>query len=181
MLINLSNKPKWYFTVNPAGSAPALQYGDNTIGDSAEIVQYLDATYPSPSLKPKGNTEAEQATGNIFNLFYAWVKDFKDPSASEAAKLAEANFTAELLKIDSLLGGSDGPLICGKSWSVADCSLVPRLYHISTVAEHFMEYSKHKEMPNLAKYMNHVFSTEEFKATDYPKQWILAGFAKYFN
>lgn len=177
VLINLANKPKWYFTVNPAGSAPALQYGDNAIGDSAEIVQYLDATYPSPSLKPDGNTEAEKVTGNIFNLFSAWAKTVKDPNAGQA----EATFTAELTKIDSFLGGSEGPLLCGKTWSVADCSLVPRLYHISTVAEHFMGYTKHKKMPNLMKYMEYTFGTEEFKATDYAKEWILSGWAKYFK
>ena len=28
ILIDLSNKPKWYFSVNSAGTAPALQFGD---------------------------------------------------------------------------------------------------------------------------------------------------------
>lgn len=137
---------------------------------------YLDATYPTPSLQPQGNKEAEEITGNIFSLFSAYGKHFKEPSATEA----EVNFTAELHKIDSYLGTGQGPFLCGASWSVADCSLVPRLYHISTVAEHFMNYNKHKDMPNLVKYMQYAFSTEEFKATDYPREWILTGWAKYF-
>ena len=28
VLIDLHNKPKWYFIVNPAGTAPALEFGD---------------------------------------------------------------------------------------------------------------------------------------------------------
>lgn len=177
ILIDLSNKPKWFFEVNPAGTAPALQYGDKIIADSYEIVQYMDATYPSPSLKPEGNEEAEKLTGNIFNLFSAWAKCHKGP---EAAK-AEADFTAELQKIDDYLGKGSGPFLCGGGWSVADCNLVPRLYHISTVAQHYLNYTKMKEMANVSKYMDYTFSTPEFKATDYPREWVLTGWAKYFQ
>jgi len=177
ILIDLGNKPKWFLTLNPAGTAPTLQFGDQVIADSREIVLHLDATHPEPSLQPPGNKEAEEVTGNIFNVFSAYAKHFKEPGAKEA----EANFTAELQKIDKFLEQGKGPFLCGASWSVADCSLVPRLYHISTVAEHYMDYTKHKDMPHLMKYMQHTFATEEFKQTDYPPEWILVGWAKYFK
>ncbi len=136
----------------------------------------MDATYPEPSLKPEGNTEAEKVTGNIFNLFSAYAKKNKEPTATEA----EEEFTADLQKIDDFLAKSPGPLLCGPNWSVADCNLAPRLYHITTVADHFLHYTKYKSMKHLVKYMDYVFNTEEFKATDYPKEWILKGWAKYF-
>lgn len=140
-------------------------------------MQYLDATYPDPSLKPDGNAEAETVTGNIFNLFSAWAKHFQESGAGDA----KATFTAELHKIDDFLGKGKGPFLCGAGWSVADCSLVPRLYHISTVAKHFMNYEGLQEMANLKKYMEYTFSTKEFKDTDYPREWILTGWAKYFQ
>ena len=177
ILIDLTNKPDWFTEVNPAKTAPALQFGDRTITESAEMVEYLDSTYPSPSLKPNGSDEATEVTGNVFNLFSAWAKHYKESGAAQA----EATFTAELQKIDNFLQKQGGPFLCGPSWSVADCSLVPRLYHITTVAEHYLNYSKHKSMTNLSKYMEHTFSTPEFKATDYPREWVLLGWAKYFN
>ena len=176
ILVNLYDKPKWYLKVNQAGSVPTLEFGDRTITDSYEIVQYLDATYPNPPLKPEGNEEAEKVTGNIFNLFGAWAKHSKDPASAEAEKA----FTAELQKINDFMGERPGPFLCGSGWSVADCALVPRLYHISAVAEHFLHYTKHKDMPHLQNYMQHTFNTDEFKATDYPSEWILTGWAKYF-
>lgn len=177
ILIDLKNKPNWYLKVNPVGTAPTLQYGDKAITDSYEIVQYMDNTYPEPSLKPEGNAEAEEVTGSIFNVFSAWAKHCKEPGAQEA----EDKFTAELQKIDEFMGSKDGPLLCGKNWSVADCTLVPRLYHITTVAEHYLNYNKHKSMKNLQAYINYAFSTPEFKATDYKPEWILEGWAKYFE
>lgn len=177
VLIDLRNKPKWYSAVNPAGTVPALSFGDRTITESADMVEYLDTTYPSPSLKQQGNQEAEEVIKNVSGLFSAWVKHHKEPGADKA----EADFTAELHKIDSFLAKSDGPMLCGTEWSVADCTMVPRLYHITAVASHFMGYSKHKVMPNLTKYMQYAFSSEEFEATNYPQEWILSGWAKYFT
>ncbi|XP_064397323.1 uncharacterized protein LOC135344129 [Halichondria panicea] len=174
-LIELSKKPQWFLALTPGGSVPVLQYGDTVNGDSYEIVQYLDATYPEPSLKPPGNEEAEKATGDIFNKFSAWAKHFKDPNAQEAKDA----FVAEMKKVDDFVSKS-GPLLCGSPWSVADCALVPRLYHMQTVADHFMGY-KIDQFNNVKRYMDYSFATEEFKQTDYPREWILTGWAKYFK
>jgi glutathione S-transferase len=177
VLIDLSNKPKWYSTVNPAGTVPTLEFGDRKITDSADILEYVDATYPSPSLKPDGNQEAEEVIKNVFGIFVAWVKQHDDPTAAEA----EAKLTADLEKIDNFLGKYDGPLLCGKQWSMADCTFAPRIYHITTVASHYLGYTKYKDMPNLNRYMEYVYSSEEFKATDYPAEYIPTGWAKYFK
>lgn len=177
ILIDLGNKPKWYFAVNPAGTAPSLQFGDRVITDSYDIVQYLDSTYPTPSLKPPGDKEAEEVTGNVFNVFSAWAKN-KDKSKEVEF---EATFNAELKKIDDFLSQSKGPLLCGESWSVADCALVPRLYHIRTVAHYYKNYTKLNEFSHLVKYMEYAFATPEFKATDYPTEWVIAGWAKHFQ
>ena len=169
--------------IPPKNSSPPLPYKIHThtyaqvIGDSYEIVQYLDRTYPSPSLKPPGNDEAEKVTGNVFNVFSAWAKN---QDKSKDAEL-EANFTAELKKIDEFLSQSKGPLLCGEAWSVADCALVPRLYHIRNVAHYYKNYTKFSDFANLGKYMEHAFGTPEFKATDYPMEWVIAGWAKYFQ
>lgn len=179
IIIDLSNKPQWFLDLFPTTkSTPAIQYGnDGLIGDSYEIVQHLDKAYPSPSLKPPGNENAEAVTGNIFNVFSAWAKHNKEANKDEL----EAAFTAELKKIDDFLSKSDGPLLCGSAWSVADCALVPRLYHMETVANHFLHYNKMDTFKHVKQYMDHTFSTEEFKATNYPREWILTGWAKYFQ
>lgn len=177
ILIDLGNKPKWYFEVNPAGTAPALQFGDRVIGDSYEVVQYLDKTYPSPSLKPEGNEAAEKTTANVFNIFSAWAKN----QDKEKDAQLEADFTAELKKIDDFMSKSKGPLLCGEAWSVADCALVPRLYHIQTVAHYYKNYLKFNDFQHLKRYMEYAFATPEFKATDYPVEWVIAGWAKYFQ
>lgn len=178
ILIDLQNKPQWFIDIFPATkSTPSIRYGDVLIGDSYDIVQHLDKTHPSPSLKPPGNDEAEKATGNIFNAFGAWAKGNK----LENVKELEAAFVAELKKIDHFLSESSGPFLCGESWSVADCALVPRLYHIDTVAKHFLHFNQMDSFRHIKQYMEHTFSSKEFKETDYPQEWILTGWSKYFK
>ena len=64
---------------------------------------------------------------------------------------------------------------------MADCCLVPRLYHITSIAPHYMNYNQFDQFPNLSRYMETVFNSEVFKATEYPRDWPIAGWAKYFK
>ncbi|XP_003386053.1 PREDICTED: glutathione S-transferase DHAR1, mitochondrial-like [Amphimedon queenslandica] len=175
VLIDLSNKPEWYKKLNPAGSVPALQYDDEIITDSYKILEYLDETYPEPPLNPPNNKEAEEATGQIFGAFSAWIKNTDDSKDSE---LKEA-FEAELEKINNYMGRHSWSMLCSDSWSFADCVLAPRLYHIQTVAEDFKGYTRLNEYYNLKQYMDTVFLSEEFVSTCYPREYILKGWAKY--
>ena len=74
------------------------------IGDSYEIVRYLEDTYPSPPLDIPGNAEAEQATGQVFSIFSAWAKNKEE--GQEAG--LEVKFTQELEKIEQFLSKSSG-------------------------------------------------------------------------
>ena len=177
ILIDLHNKPKWFWDVNPAGSVPVLDVGDRVIGDSYEIVRFLDKTYPVPPLDVTGNEEAEQVTGDVFNVFSAWAKN---TDSSKNAEL-EANVTAELEKIDEFLGKSSGAFLCGDMWSIADCALLPRLHHITTIAKHYLKYDKFENMTYLSAYMSQAFATDVWKATNYPPEYILTVWAKFFE
>lgn len=63
VLVDLQNKPEWFTKLNPSGSTPALEFGERVIGDSYDILKYLDETYSDPPLEPPNNKEAEEATG----------------------------------------------------------------------------------------------------------------------
>lgn len=111
----------------------------------------------------------------MFSTFGAWIKNKEESNNAEL----EVAFTAELQKINDYLGRHSWIFLCSDQWSIADCTFVPQLYHIKTVAEHYLGYTKHQEMPNLVRYMEAVFSTEEFEATSYPQEYIIQGWAKF--
>lgn len=108
---------------------PVLRTADGKIiTNSVEIVEYVDESYREPSLKPEGWKAALDATDNVFNEFSKYAKNFKNAAANKEE--LEQAFTQELRKIDSFISQGPGPLLCGATWSVPDCYLLPRLYHI---------------------------------------------------
>ena len=112
-------------------------------------------------------------------MFLKWIKH-EDESKQEEELQQE--FTTELQKINDYMGKHSWQFLCSDQWSLADCTLVPRLYIFKTVAEHFKSYDKFEQLPNLKQYMDFTFDTDEFKATDYPKEYIIQGWGtKYFN
>ena len=114
-------------------------------------------------------------SGSIFTLFSNWVK-IKDESTEKDRR---EKFTEGLRKMDTFLSKTTSAFLCSDQWSIADCVLVPRLYHIFVVATNKMDYHEFDKMPNLKGYMEHAFSSDIFKATDYPIEYILHGWAKY--
>ena len=108
-------------------------------------------------------------------MFSNWVK-IKDEATEKERR---DKLTEELRKIDTYLSQHAWAFLCSDQWSIADCVLVPRLYHIFVIATNKMDYTEFDTMPNLKAYMEHAFSSEVFKATDYPIDYILKGWAKY--
>ena len=177
IFIDLKNKPDYFLTINPSGTVPVLQAGDTVIADSAAIVDFVDETFPEPSLKPEGWKEAVDVSGNIFNTFSAFAKN-KDASQTEELKRV---FIEEVKKINDYLSKRKGPLFFEQQWTVADCMLAPRLYHIKAVSEHYLKFDPFSDAGALTTYMEYVFSSKVFKATGYPVEFIYGGWAKYFN
>lgn len=108
-------------------------------------------------------------------MFAAWIKN---QDSSKDDELRDA-FTAELVKINEYLGKHSWSLLCSDQWSLADCALVPRLYHIQIVTEDFKGYNPFKDYYNLQKYAEFTFNTEVFKATDYPREYVIHGWEKH--
>ena len=48
--INLVTKPDWYFSRNPLGKVPCLEFDGKVIFESLVTADYLDEVYPSPYL-----------------------------------------------------------------------------------------------------------------------------------
>ncbi len=50
--IDLRNMPDWFREISPYGKVPVLRHGEDLVWESAIINEYLEETYPEPSLFP---------------------------------------------------------------------------------------------------------------------------------
>ncbi|CAI0388915.1 unnamed protein product, partial [Linum tenue] len=78
--IDLSNRPAWYAEkVYPPNKVPALEHNGKIIGESLDLIKYLDSNFEGPSLLPDDPAKKQLAeelfaytdtfTGTVFSAF----------------------------------------------------------------------------------------------------------------
>lgn len=129
--IDLANKPDWFLAISPLGKTPVLSVNDQSIFESAAILEYLEETQPRP-LHPadaltraqhRGWIEFGSAILNDIAGFYA-AKDagvFADKIESLGAKFSRLE--------DQL---QDGPYFSGADFSLVDAVFGPVFRYFDT-------------------------------------------------
>ena len=66
--VDLSNKPRWYSSVNPRGLVPAVTFNGQTLLESLDICRYSSQPYSSSSGKPKITASASaEMNSHVFH------------------------------------------------------------------------------------------------------------------
>jgi len=78
-------------------------------------------------------------------------------------------------EIDSHLAANKTTYLDGAGLTHADMSLLPKLYHALTALEHEKQYAIPASYPQARGYVATGFDNDLFKATSYPKEYVLKG------
>lgn len=129
--IDLANKPDWFLEISPLGKTPVLSVDQQSIFESAAILEYLEETQPKP-LHPddpmtraqhRGWIEFGSATLNDIAGFYAT----KDADVFEA-KIAA--LSAKFTRLEEQL--ASGPYFSGTKFTVVDAVFGPIFRYFDT-------------------------------------------------
>ncbi|KFK44105.1 hypothetical protein AALP_AA1G216500 [Arabis alpina] len=172
-LINVSDKPKWFLDISPAGKVPVAKIDDKWVSDSDIIVGILEEKYPEPSLKTP--PEFASVGSNIFSTFGTFLKSKDSNDGSEKALLDE------LEALESHLKSHDGPFIAGEKVSAVDLSLAPKLYHLKVALGHFKSWSVPETLTHVRDYMKALFALDSFEKTKTEEKYVIAGWAPKVN
>jgi glutathione S-transferase len=55
----MDNHDEWYAKINPKMTVPALQYNDELLTDTHQIVSFLNALHPEKQLIPDDNNRGK--------------------------------------------------------------------------------------------------------------------------
>ncbi|XP_015877026.1 glutathione S-transferase DHAR1, mitochondrial isoform X1 [Ziziphus jujuba] len=172
ILINLSDKPKWFLEVNPEGKVPVVKFDDKWVSDSDVIVGILEEKFPEPALVTP--SEFSSVGSKVFGAFVTFLKS-KDPSdGSEQALLAELKALDEHLK-------AHGPYVAGEKVTAVDLALAPKLYHLDVALGHFKKWTVPADLTHLHKYKESLFSLESFQKTKAEEKYVIAGWEPKVN
>jgi glutathione S-transferase len=129
--IHPGRRPARLRELNPTNRIPVLEVGDVAIRESTAICEWIDATYPEPSLWPADATQRAWAMGwtrwidetLTANFFLGMLKQARGLDESDPPDIVD-RMHGELPKryptLEARLGDHDGPWLCGEQFTFAD-------------------------------------------------------------
>lgn len=164
-------KPEWLIDLYE-GKMPALRHRKECYVESSVIQEYLEFFFADPSLKAEDD---DSVLAGFFPAVAQYLKDKEDtPEKLE-------NLRAKLAGVNEHLDGKT--YVAGDNFSLADCRLMPQLYHLQVGIEGFKNCvpSLETDYPNLHQYYQTHSTRPSFQATLYPKETVLWGWGNARN
>jgi maleylpyruvate isomerase len=134
-------KAEPYTSLNPMQSVPLLEVEDGgrvlLIAQSMAILEYLEERWPQPPLLPQDRIARAQVR-QAAEIVNSGIQPFQNTSVQRRVKhelhgdekaWARHFITHGLTALESLLKTTSGRYSVGDHVSLADCFLVPQLYH----------------------------------------------------
>ncbi|GKV05715.1 hypothetical protein SLEP1_g17691 [Rubroshorea leprosula] len=117
--LNLQNRPAWYKDVYPSNKVPSLEHNGKIIGESLDLIKYVDSNFEGPSLFPD-DPEKKKFGEELFSYIDTFVRtvfsSFKGDPAKETGPVFDYLENA-LHKFD------DGPFFLGQ-FSLVDIAYI---------------------------------------------------------
>lgn len=175
-------KPAWLLEYYD-GKMPALRHRKECYVESDVIAEYLDFFFQNPSLKVDRELmdAAEGAVEGLFPAIAKYLKHTPDGDAQDVEKKMALEQSLE--RLNTHLSSVDGPYMTGHSFSLVDCGLAPKLYHMKTGVDSFKNGSIDfaTQFPAVDEYMKTVFDRPSFQQTVYPTEVVTWGWGNARN
>jgi glutathione S-transferase len=176
--IDPRNKPQAFLKLSPLGKVPALRHGEQGICESAIINEYLDETFPEPSLlpcDPKGRAHArfwiEFANSRLYattaSLLYGPHRHNTAPALEQLAA------TLKIIETEALAKRSvDGPFWLGPELSLVDLSFHPWFEQLA-VLEQFRDFRMPSDLVRLERWRGDIAQRSSVRALFNPPQFYV--------
>lgn len=161
----------------PGSQLPILLSDGDVKTDTLQIEEFLEETLGPPDyprLAPRYR-ESSTAGNDIFHKFSAFIKN---PVPTQDNALYQQLLRA-LTRLDSYLRApldheraqeprlleSRRRFLDGDQFTLADCSLLPKLHIVDTVCAHFRQLPIPAELSRVRRYLDSALQDKEFKYT----------------
>ncbi|KAK3147605.1 hypothetical protein QOZ80_3BG0284500 [Eleusine coracana subsp. coracana] len=169
--MDTSDKPAWYRTVYLRNTVPSLEHNNKIIGESLDLIKYMDNHFEGPKLTsddPEKQRLAEELLGYSDTFNRAMV----------AALISKGVVTAEAVdaldKIDrSLSKFDDGPFFLGKL-SLVDIAYVPFIDGFQIFFTNIKNYDITRGRVNIRRFIEEMNMIDAFTQTKQDPQVLLA-------
>ncbi|KAE8651023.1 glutathione S-transferase L3-like [Cucumis sativus] len=174
--LNLQNRPAWYKEkVNPTNKVPALEHNGKVIGESLDLIKYIDSNFEGPSLFPDDAAKrqfGEKLIAYTDTFTGAVYPSFKGDPAKEAGPQFDYLENA-LQKFD------DGPFLLGQ-FSGVDIAYITFIERFHVFLNEVFKYDITEGRPHLATWIEKFEKIDGYKQTKYDPTAIVELYKKRF-
>ncbi|KAL3628567.1 Glutathione S-transferase L3 [Castilleja foliolosa] len=159
--IDLPNRPAWYKEiVYPENKVPALEHNGKIIGESLDLVKYIDANFKGPSLLPEDPAK-QKFDEELIAYSDTFVKNVITSFKGDTIKQAGAEF--DYLE-NALQKYDDGPFFLGQ-FSRVDVVYAPFVERFQIFLQEVWKYDITSGRPKLAAWVEEINKIDAYKPT----------------
>ncbi|XP_058215743.1 glutathione S-transferase L3-like isoform X1 [Rhododendron vialii] len=174
--IDIGNKPIWYKEkVYPENKVPSLEHNNKVIGESLDLLKYLDDNFEGPKLLPNDPSKQQFAEElleytNTFNK--TLFTSFKGDPAKEIGSAFDYLETA-------LNKFKDDPFFLGQ-FSLVDIAYGPFIGNFQIIFQDVWKYDITAGRPKLGAWIEEMNKIDAYTQTKYDPAKIVASYKKRF-
>ncbi|PHT98462.1 Protein IN2-1 -like protein B, partial [Capsicum chinense] len=150
--IDLQNRPAWYKEkVYPQNKVPALEHNNKVIGESLDLIKYIDSNFEGPSLLPD-DPEKQKFAEELVAYTDTFLKEIYGSFKGDVEKQAGPQFDyleKALEKFDN------GPFFLGQ-FSQADIAYASFIERFQIFLQEVFNYDITSGRPKLAKWIEEL-------------------------
>ncbi|KAH9735594.1 glutathione S-transferase L3 [Citrus sinensis] len=167
--LNLQDRPAWYKEkVYPANKVPALEHNGKVIGESLDLIKYVDSNFEGPSLLPD-DPEKRKIADELFSHIDTFTNDVYTSFKGDPAKQAGPAFDYLEKALDKF---DDGPFFLGQ-FSQVDIAYIPFVERFQIFLSEEFKYDITAGRPKLAAWIEELNKLDAYKSTKAdPKQLV---------
>uniref|UniRef100_A0ACD5YQ68 Uncharacterized protein n=1 Tax=Avena sativa TaxID=4498 RepID=A0ACD5YQ68_AVESA len=148
--IDVADKPAWYMKIYPKNMIPCLEHENRVIGESLDVIKYMDSDFEGPRLFPD-DSEKQRFAEELLAYSDTFNHAMLSSLTSKGSVTAEA--VAALDKIeDSLSKFDDGPFFLGQ-FSLVDITYAPFVDGFKVFFAGIQNYDTAAGRPNMRRFI----------------------------
>ncbi|KFK34752.1 hypothetical protein AALP_AA5G188500 [Arabis alpina] len=172
--IDLKNRPAWYKEkVYAANKVPALEHNNRVIGESLDLIKYIDSNFEGPSLTPDG-LEKQAFADELLSYtdsFSKAVRSTLNGADNDASDAAFDYIEQALSKF------KEGSFFLGQ-FSLVDVAYGPFIERFKLILKDVMNMDITSGRPNLALWIQEMNKIEAYTETRQDPQELVERYKK---
>ncbi|ESW16504.1 hypothetical protein PHAVU_007G162000 [Phaseolus vulgaris] len=174
--IDLQDRPAWYKEkVYPENKVPSLEHNGKVLGESLDLIKYVDANFEGTPLFP-----GDPAKKEFGEHLISHVDTFNKDTSSSLKGDAEHQDSFAFEYLENALGKfDDGPFFLGQ-FSLVDIAYIPFVERFQPVFLDFFKHDITEGRPKLSTWIEEVNKIDAYTETKMDPQEIVDRFKKRY-